>query len=139
MTIDVSGVWKIKEACLLDSDLNEVWRTVEDIMADDSIEDKALYNSVAVFRDDGELCMAMPIPDDMSEEEIKELVEEEGFERCGKDYLIYEKYPWKEEDGKILYDSGARGEVLGEEISPWEEITGTGGEIIFSSYKLVKL
>ena len=53
-------------------------------------------------------------------------------------YLVYEKHPWKEEDGKVLFDSGMKGEVFGEAVSPWVEIKGSDDELFLFSYKLVR-
>ena len=32
------------------------------------------------------------------------------------------KHVWKEEDGKILYNTNITGEIFDEELSPWAEI-----------------
>ena len=46
------------------------------------------------------------------------------------DFLAMEKREWKEGGGKILYNTQIVGEFLGEEVSPWAEITeDENGEI----------
>ena len=46
------------------------------------------------------------------------------------DFLAMEKREWKEDGGKILYNTQIVGEFLGEEVSPWAEITeDENGEI----------
>ena len=137
MAIDVVGRWRIKEALVMDSDLNKTWRSVEDIMADDSIDDKNIYLSKAEFLENGRLLMMLEKPDDISQEEIDEMVSSGEMELYG-DYLVYEMFPWKVEDGKIMFDTGTKGEFLGEEVSPWAEITGNDEEILLFTYKLVR-
>ncbi|MBR2254222.1 MAG: hypothetical protein IJ856_00125 [Candidatus Methanomethylophilaceae archaeon] len=137
MAIDVVGRWRIKEVLLMDSDLNKTWRSVEDIMADDSIDDKNIYLSKAEFLENGRLLMMLEKPDDISQEEIDEMVSSGEMELYG-DYLVYEKFPWKVEDGKVMFDTGTKGEFLEEEVSPWAEITGNDEEILLFTYKLVR-
>lgn len=57
----------------------------------------------------------------------------------GEDKILLETYPIKVEDGKLLYDSGEKGEALGEEVSPWREIKETADGIEFAWYRLVKI
>ena len=46
------------------------------------------------------------------------------------DFLAMEKREWKEDGGKILYNTQIVGEFVGEEVSPWAEITeDENGEI----------
>ncbi|MBR4696913.1 MAG: hypothetical protein IKP18_00490 [Candidatus Methanomethylophilaceae archaeon] len=137
MAMNVVGRWKIKEVQMLDSDLNRTWRPVEDVLADDSIDDKALFMSKVMFTEDGRILMMLEKPADMSQEEVDEMVAE-GEMELYDGYLVYEKHPWKEEDGKVLFDSGMKGEVFGEAVSPWIEIKGSDDEIFLFSYKLVR-
>lgn len=45
-------------------------------------------------------------------------------------FLAMEKHEWKEDGRKILYNTQIVGEFLGEEVSPWAEITeDENGEI----------
>ena len=44
----------------------------------------------------------------------------------------------KEEDGKLLYDTQAKAEVLGEKLSSWVEIKPTADGIELMAYRLVK-
>ncbi len=138
MAPNVLGIWKIKASLCYDDDMKQSWRTVEDLLADDSVEDKDSYKSVFVFNEDGYLLSAVPTPDDMTKEEVDEMVAAGEVEKFGDRYLVVEKHRWKEEDGKIYYDSGTTGEFLGEEVSPWIEIAGTDEELEFLMYKLVR-
>ena len=52
--------------------------------------------------------------------------------------MIVDQKAWKEENGKFYHDSGIHGEVLGEEVSPWMEITETDDGIELMLYRLVR-
>ena len=52
--------------------------------------------------------------------------------------MIVDQQAWKEENGKFYHDSGIHGEVLGEEVSPWMEITETDDGIELMLYRLVR-
>ena len=43
---------------------------------------------------------------------------------------------WKNEDGRILYNTGVEGEVLGEEVSPWIELEEKDGVIELQMMRL---
>ena len=45
---------------------------------------------------------------------------------------------WKTEDGKNYYNTGIQGEVLGEEVSPWQEIVEVGDMIEFSMVRYAR-
>ena len=137
MAINVVGRWKIKEVLFMDPDLNQTWRSVEDLLADESVDDKDLYMSKVMFTEGGEILMMLEKPDDMSQEEVDELIAS-GEMEAYEDYIVYEKFPWKVEDDKVMFDSGTKGEVLDMEVSPWVEIKGTDDEVFFMTYKLVR-
>jgi len=137
MAINVVGRWKIKEVLFMDPDLNQTWRSVEDLLADESVDDKDLYMSKVMFTEGGEILMMLEKPDDMSQEEVDELIAS-GEMEAYEDYIVYEKFPWKVEDDKVMFDSGTKGEILGMEVSPWVEIKGNDDEVFFMTYKLVK-
>jgi len=137
MAINVVGRWKIKEVLFMDPDLNQTWRSVEDLLADESVDDKDLYMSKVMFTEGGEILMMLEKPDDMSQEEVDELIAS-GEMEAYEDYIVYEKFPWKVEDDKVMFDSGTKGEILGMEVSPWVEIKGNDDEVFFMTYKLVR-
>ena len=56
--------------------------------------------------------------------EINKLIDKavaEGCEVVGS-CIVAGKHVWKEEDGKILYNTNITGEIFDEELSPWAEI-----------------
>ena len=139
--MNVVGIWKIKAAAQWDAaTMSLVEKNVEDILADTSVDDsdKKMLACKFVFKDDGFVYTAMPIPEDMPKEAIDEYIASgEGFLVDG--LLGIERKEWKEEDGKVKFNTGTKGEVLGEAIDPWAEITeNVDGSIKFFTYTLVK-
>ncbi len=139
--MDVIGTWKVKAAQMFDAaTMSLVEKNAEDVLADPSIDesDKKIFASKFVFKDDGFVYTAFPIPDDMPKEEIDEYLESgEGWLVDGM--LGIERKEWKEVDGKVKFNTGTKGEVLGEAIDPWMDIAvNDDGSIKFFTYTLVK-
>lgn len=139
--MNVVGLWKIKTAQTFDAaTMKLVEKNVEDILADTSIDDseKKMLACKFIFKDDGFVYTAFPIPDDMPKEEIDEYIASgEGWLVDGM--LGIERKEWKEEDGKFRFNSGTKGEVMGEAIDPWMEIKqNDDGSIKFFTYTLVR-
>lgn len=80
----------------------------------------SIFDTVMEFTDSGEVRTLARIPAGMSQEELDE-ARAQGEEIDG-DFFVGEKHPWKEENGKIFYHTGAEGTFLDEEVSPWDEI-----------------
>lgn len=134
------GLYKIKEILKFDENFNKVWVDSETVMADEESDgsDKRMLASLFDFRDDGYVQMLMPLPDDVSKEEADAAVASGEIVLDENNMLVLEKHPWKYEDGKILYDTGIKGEVLREKVSSWIEITDTDGVLELFTYRLVK-
>lgn len=138
--MDIKGFWKIKEAMTFNEKFERLWRDVADIINDESTDDetKEMLSTVAEFTDDGQLLLMMPIPEGASKEEIDEAVASGELELHENGMMIYEKHPYKVEDGKITYDTGAKAEVFGEKISSWDEIKTDGDVIQLLMYRLIR-
>ena len=139
--MNVAGVWKIKSAQQFDAaTMKLVEKNVEDILADTSIADdeKQMLHAKFVFKDDGFVYTALPVPEGTPQEEIDEyLASGEAWMVDGM--LGIERREWKEEDGKVKFNTGTKGEVLGEAIDPWMEIKeNEDGSIKLFTYGLVK-
>jgi hypothetical protein len=122
-----AGLWKIKAAAQFDATtLKLVEKPVEDILADESIgnDEKKMLHAKFLFTEDGWVKTLFPIPDDMPKEEIDEMLASGEFELF-ENSLVIEKKAWKEEDGAVKFDSGTKGEVMGEAVDPWVEIKET--------------
>jgi hypothetical protein len=117
-----------------------VEKNVEDILADPNIDDgdkKMLYVKF-LFDEDGWVKTLMDIPEDLPKQDLDEMLASGEFE-LQDDKLVIEKKEWKQEDGKIKFNSGVKGEVLGEAVDPWEEITeNADGSIKFLTYTLAR-
>ena len=126
--MDLIGRWKIVEAIRLDENFKPEWASIEEILADEELEpeDKIMYSSFMEFTEDVRVLNLSPIPEDLSKEEIDEVVENCEYELY-EGYIKLTEYRWKTENGKYYLDTNIQGEVLGEEISPWEEISVVDG------------
>ena len=78
-----------------------------------------------------------PIPEDLSQEELDEVVENCEYELY-EGYIKITEYRWKSEDGKNYYDTGIEGEALGEEVSSWMEIPVIDGKIEIMTFRIAK-
>ncbi len=138
--IDVAGVWIVKEAMVFDEDLNRTWKTKEAAMADGSADEDALktFDTKFVFSDDGFVKMVVPIPEGVTQEQIDQAVTSGQIDLYGDRFMALEKHPWKIEDGKLMIDTGAKGEVFGEAVSPWTEAPVVDGVMQYVAYRLIK-
>ena len=101
-------------------------------------DEKKMLACKFIFKDDGYIYTAMPIPEDMPKEEIDEYISSgEGW--LVDEMLGIERKEWKEQDGKVSFNTGTKGEVLGEAVDPWTEIPqADDGSIKYVTYTLVK-
>ena len=118
--MDVRGVWKVKEVHVPTPDGEKVFAP------DNPPEDERFEGAVEMmqyrteFAEDGVLNTLMFVPEEMREEAAKHgaVVREDG-------YAAVESTVWKEENGKIYYDTEIEGEVLGEKVDSFAEIPVT--------------
>ena len=118
--MDIRGVWKVKEVHVPTPDGEKVFTP------DNPPEDERFEGAVEMmqyrteFAEDGVLNTLMFVPEEMREEAAKHgaVVREDG-------YAVVESTVWKEENGKIYYDTEIEGEVLGEKVDSFAEIPVT--------------
>ena len=118
--MDIRGVWKVKEVHVPTPDGEKVFTP------DNPPEDERFEGVVEMmqyrteFAEDGTLNTLMFVPEEMREEAAKHgaVVREDG-------YAAVESTVWKEENGKIYYDTEIEGEVLGEKVDSFAEIPVT--------------
>ena len=118
--MDICGIWKVKEIHLPTPDGEKVF-TPDNPPADERFEGSAeLMQCRTEFAEDGVLNTLMFVPEDMREEAAKHgaVVREDG-------YAAVESTVWKEENGRIYYDTKIEGEVLGEKVDSFSEIPVT--------------
>lgn len=128
--MDVVGMWKIESMMTFDNEMNAVWRTARELLADESVDEsiKLMLSGGVLFADDGMMSLLMPVPEGEQPDES---------ELC-EGMIIAEQYPWKEEDGRLLFDAGVQGDINGEEVSPWTEIMPTENGLEWFTYRLIR-
>ncbi|MDD6203693.1 MAG: hypothetical protein PUC05_01665 [Firmicutes bacterium] len=121
--MDLIGKWKVKEIFRFSLEGGMEWKTLEDLEAQGEDEDElATYkNSVMIFYENGTAENLMILPADCTQEQIEAAIAE-GHE-IHDGMMVLDRKEWKTEDGKNLYNTGNSGEILGEEVSPWVELT----------------
>ena len=118
--MDIRGIWKVKEVRVPTPDGVKVF-TPDNPPQEERFEGSAeLMGYRTEFAEDGVLNTLMFVPEDMREEAAKHgaVVREDG-------YAAVESTVWKEENGKIYYDTKIEGEVLGEPVDSFSEIPVT--------------
>ena len=116
--MNLVGKWKIKAVLSFSPDR----KTLDELLADGEDEDSVskYRNTVTQFNEDDTVEDMMPVPADYTKEQIDELAA--GGMKIRDNMAVISTVEWKTEDGKNLYNTGQKGEILGEEVSPWIEI-----------------
>ncbi|MDD4142748.1 MAG: hypothetical protein PHR20_08210 [Bacteroidales bacterium] len=139
--MDIIGKWKVKELGVLDENMdNLVWKTVDEIMSDENIDESdysTFIDGVMQFTEDGTFETLLPVPPDLPQSEIDEAIAQGMAIRDG--YAVLESKEWKAENGKNMLNTDTEGELLGEKVSPWVEIHELGDMIEISLLGLVKM
>ena len=118
--MDIRGIWKVREVHVPTPEGERIFtpdNPPEEERFESCIE---LMQCRTEFAEDGVLNTLMFVPEDMREEAAKHgaVVREDG-------YAAVESTVWKEENGKIYYDTKIEGEVLGEPVDSFSEIPVT--------------
>ena len=132
--MDIRGIWKVKEIRVPTPDGVKVF-TPDNPPQEERFEGSAeLMNYRTEFAEDGMLNTLMFVPEEMRQEAAKQGVEvrEDG-------YAAVESTVWKEENGKIYYDTKIEGEVLGEKVDSFAEIPVTEDGRLLYSYGMILL
>lgn len=132
--MDIRGIWKVKEIRVPTPDGVKVF-TPDNPPQEERFEGSAeLMGYRTEFAEDGMLNTLMFVPEEMRQEATKQGVEvrEDG-------YAAVESTVWKEENGKIYYDTKIEGEVLGEKVDSFAEIPVTEDGCLLYSYGMILL
>ena len=132
--MDIRGTWKVKEIRVPTPDGVKVF-TPDNPPQEERFEGSAeLMGYRTEFAEDGVLNTLMFVPEEMRQEAAKQGVEvrEDG-------YAAIESTVWKEENGKIYYDTKIEGEVLGEKVDSFAEIPVTEDGCLLYSYGMILL
>ncbi len=126
------GKWRVAEAMQFNDEKCQMeWTGIETILAkeDQDKETIMLLNTVVIFQEDGTIDFLCPLPEGVSQAEIDAALAS-GRLKLKDGMMQMDQKHWKEDDGKILADTGAEGEVLGEKVGPWEEVKVVDGDKI---------
>ena len=85
-------------------------------------EGTELFNGIIEFTPDHKVIQWMPVPAGVSEDDIKAALEAGEIKAVSDGYFATGNQEWKSLDGKYYCDSGLEGEVMGEQVSGWEEL-----------------
>ena len=132
--MDIRGIWKVKEVRVPTPDGEKVF-TPDNPPTDERFEGSAeMMQYRTEFAEDGVLNTLMFVPEDKRGEAAKHgvVVREDG-------YAAVENTVWKEENGKIYYDTKIDGEVFGEKVDSFAEIPVTEDECLLYSYGMILL
>lgn len=138
--MDLVGRWKVVEAIRFDENFKPEWASIEEILADEELEpeDKIMYSSFMEFTEDGRVLSLSPIPEDLSQEEIDEVIENCEYELY-EGYIKLAEYSWKTENGKYYFvDTHIKGEILGEELSSCVELNIVDGVMDLTTLRIMK-
>lgn len=129
--MNLIGKWSIAQMMQFDDEKGMVWMDMTDILAKepDDKDTRIMQKATILIEEDGNMTFLSPIPEGASQEEIDEAVAS-GDLKLRDGLMIIGENRWKEENGKIMADTGAEGEVLGEKVGPWEEIKVIDGGMI---------
>jgi hypothetical protein len=137
----LKGKWVVAETMQFNEDKCILeWKKVEDILSKGEMDREMtmLMKTMVLFQEDGTIEFLCPLPEGVSQEEIDAAIAA-GQLKLKDGMMVMDQKHWKEEEGRILTDTGAKGEVLGEQVGPWEELKEVGGSMIeMMLYRLKK-
>lgn len=127
--MNIIGKWKVKE--LLIPTRNGMVSYTSDNPPEGDIAEEAvmLLNNIIEFTEDGVMNTLMRVPEDKLE-----LAKSQGAVIDEDGYAAIEQTTWKEQDGKFLYDTKVKGEVMGVEVDSFSEIPITEEGCLVISY-----
>lgn len=139
--MNLVGKWKVKELLQFSLENGMEWKPVDEVIdanADEDEEEEGGFNAyrdtITSFNEDGTVDTLAKAP-----EGYLEAAQANGEEVTLRDgMVVISTNSWKTEDGKNYYNTGIQGEVLGEEVSPWQEIVEVGEMIEFSMVRYAR-
>ena len=139
--MNLVGKWKVKELLQFSLENGMEWKPVDEVIAANADEDEeeeggfnAYRDTITSFNEDGTVDTLAKSPEGYLEE-----AQANGEEVTLRDgMVVISTNSWKTEDGKNYYNTGIQGEVLGEEVSPWQEIVEVGEMIEFSMVRYAR-
>lgn len=134
--MDINGKWRIDAVMSFETQPDgSNWRKIDPNTDDEDMLE--CLNMFFVF-DENEMRTLIRISPDVSDEEIEQAKKEGAL--ITDDRCMYQVQELKRENGKVYYNSGITGEILGEEADPWLELTvDEDGSIILMTFKLRRI
>ena len=106
-------------------------------VAEEIAERKKIISMELRVVEDGNLYMLLPIPEDVSKEDIDAAVA--SGEITLYDGMICERpLKWEERDGVLWFDTGIQGEVFGETADTWTKAIDENGYFNFMTFRFCK-
>ncbi len=139
--MDIIGKWSIQEVLRFNDNFERIWVDRETILSDDTLNDseKQVLHMEMIFTEDGKIKTVMPLPESIPQEEIDEAIASGEISLYDEKTMLLEEHPWKRENGKIMYDTGAKIELFGEPVSSWEELKEEDGLLRMMTFRLKKV
>ena len=138
---NLTGKWVVAETMQFNDETCKVeWVSVEKILTKDDLDKDMimLLKTIVLFQEDGAIDFLCPLPEGVSQAEIDAAIAA-GKLKLKDGMMVMDQKHWKEENGKIMADTGAEGEVFGEKVGPWEELKVVDGSMIeMMMYRLKK-
>lgn len=122
--MNLLGKWCVAETMQFNDETCKVeWVGIETILAKEDLDRDMimLLKTQVVFQEDGTIDFFCPLPEGVSQVEIDAAIAA-GKLKMKDGMMVMQQNHWKEENGKILVDTGTEGEVFGEKVGPWEEL-----------------
>ena len=108
-----------------------------DAVAEELSERKKIISMELRVVEDGKLDMLLPIPGDVSKEDVDAAVA--SGEITLYDGMICERHlKWEERDGVLWFDTGIQGEVFGESADTWTKAIDENGYFNFMTFRFCK-
>ncbi|MBR6428884.1 MAG: hypothetical protein IKS43_04410 [Clostridia bacterium] len=137
------GKWRINSCLRLDDERGFIYLSLDELAALDPDDDTAAQMKDYIFdiQPDGFILTTSPVPEGASAEDI------EGAKANGMEFIeddtriVLGRTPWcEEENGTVRFDSGVRGETLGEPVDPWATLEETeDGLLQYLMYRLERV
>ena len=138
---NLTGKWVVADTMQFnDETCKAEWLSVEKILTKDDLDKDMimLLKTIVLFQEDGAIDFLCPLPEGVSQAEIDAAIAA-GKLKLKDGMMVMDQKHWKEENGKIMADTGAEGEVFGEKVGPWEELKVVdGGMVEMMMYRLKK-
>ncbi len=141
MTDSIIGRWKIQALRLFNDRYEQIWVEAPAILADkDHIDsDKKMLQMDILFTEDGFIKMLMPVPEDIPPEEITAAVQSGELTLYDEKTMLLHAFPYRYDNGKLLYDTGFGGSGAEGQENFWEEIIQENGMLQWMRYRLQKV